>query len=294
MKPYRSYSTAIAGVAMLLAAALPWQAAAQSRAKAVAPVVRQLQFAIEAEVRTVDPLVIAPGEGFRIKPGQRLVIRAVGNARSNERTFPGVRYFVVSGNDISLDDARPNMGTVAVDARASSRGENAVIGYEILGNTVLDGVAREGQIEVQVDGPRANSAAAVAPAYDGTRDLSEGTANTLLRDLYRGILMREPDPAASSWRDKIEVGGYNGLLEVARAIATSDESRISVYERGIGNEQRLAALYLHLLGRQPSQVARTDWDRGLQLLAARQYPELVTELLGQAGFFTRYRIQQRF
>lgn len=294
MKHYRSYSTAIAGVAMLLLAALPSQAAPQSRAQAIDPVVRHLQFAIEAEVRTVDPLVIAPGEGFRIKPGQRLVIRAVGNARSNERTFPGVRYFVVAGNDISLDDARPNMGTVAVDARSSSRGENAVIGYQILANTALDGVAREGQIQVQVDGPRANSRAAVAPAYDGSRDLSEGTANTLLRDLYRGILLREPDPAAAPWRDKIEVGGYNGLVEVARAIAASEESRISVYERGIGNEQRLAALYLNLLGRQQSQVPRSDWDRGLQLLAARQYPELVTELLGQSGFFTRYRLERRF
>jgi hypothetical protein len=293
MKPYRSYSTAIAGVAMLLVAALPSQAAPQST-KATSPVVRQLQFAIEAEVRTVDPLVIAPGDGFRIKPGQRLVIRAVGNARTNERTFPGVRYFVAAGNDISLDDARPNMGTVAVDARSSSRGENAVIGYEILGNTVLDGVAREGQIQVQVDGPRANSGVAAAPAYDSSRDLSEGTANTLLRDLYRGILLREPDPAASPWRDKIEVGGYNGLVEVARAIAASEESRASVYERGIGNEQRLAALYLHLLGRQQSQVARTDWDRGLQLLAARQYPELVTELIGLADFYTRYRLQRRF
>lgn len=278
---------------MILVAALPSQAAPQS-AQATNPVVRQLQFAIEAEVRTVDPLVIAPGEGFRIKPGQRLVIRAVANARTNERTFPAVRYFVVNGNDISLDDARPNMGTVAVDARASSRGQNAVIGYEILGHTAVDGVAREGQIEVQIDGPRANAPAAAAPAYDESRDLSEGTANTLLRDLYRGILMREPDPAASPWRDKIEVGGYNGLVEVARAIAASEESRVSVYERGIGNEQRLAALYLHLLGRQQSQVARIDWDRGLQLLAARQYPELVTELIGQSGFFTRYRLQRRF
>lgn len=280
----------MAALAVLLLAALPVQAA--QSAQAVAPVITQLHFAIEAENRAgVDPLIIGPGEGFRIRTGQRLVIRAVGNARTNERIFPEVRYFVAAGGDsIALADARQRMGTVAVDARASSRGQNAVIGYEILGNTVLHGVARDGRLEVQVDGPTGNSAARPLSTPGGPQDLGTSTSNALLRDLYRGILLREPDPAAFAWLDRIDRGGYHGLVEVAQAIALSEESRTSVYERGINNEQRLAALYQHLLGRQSSQIARSSWDRGLQLLANRHYRELVTELLEQPEFFDRYNL----
>lgn len=291
MKTHNSHSCGIAALAVLLLAALPAQAAPRAAQRST-PVLQQLHFAIEAENRAgVDPLIVGPGEGFRIQPGQRLVIRAVGNARTNERMFPEVRYFVVAGADsIALADARQKMGTVAVDALSSSRGQNAVIGYQILGNTVLDGVARDGRLEVQVDGPGGNSRIGALGTSAWPGDFNRNTANTMVRDLYRGILLREPDDSAVSWLDRIERGGYLGLVEVAQAIAVSEESRVDVYQRAGSNEQRLAALYRHLLGREPSQVARSAWDRGLQLLSDRHYSELVTELLGQPEFFDRYRL----
>lgn len=266
-----------------LAPAVPAQTKPKATTKAspagtieYAPVLRDLHFAIEAENREgVDPLVLDPGEGFRINEGQRLVIRAVGTeaGRAN-RVYPAVRYFVVSGADsIALRDARQNMGTVAVDALAPARQQRAVIGYQLLGNVVIEGEDREGRIEVEIVEQRAD--------YDARR------ANALVADLYRGILLREPDQRASNFVSRIDRDGYEGLVQVARAIADSEESRKGVYGRGVCDPQRLLAFYKNFLGLSEKQIPIAEWNRGLELMDQRRYADLVTELLARQEFFAR-------
>lgn len=274
---------AAAALAALLAPAIPAQTRPKATTKATpgaavaaVPILRDLHFAIEAEKREgVDPLIIAPGEGFRINEGQRLVIRAVASqvGRSN-RVYPAVRYFVVAGGDsISLDDARQNMGTVAVDARESSRQQRAVIGYQLLNNAALEGIEPEGRIEVEVVSQRTD--------YDAR------SANALVADLYRGILLREPDAAARSWATRIDRDGYDGLVQAARAIADSEESRKGVYGRGVCDQARLLAFYKNFLGMSEPQIPIAEWNRGLELLDQRRYADLVTELLARQEFFAR-------
>lgn len=273
---------AAAALMALLAPAVPAQTKPKATTKATpgsaayVPVLRDLHFAIEAENRKgVDPLIIAPGEGFRIEEGQRLVIRAVGTeaGRSN-RVFPAVRYFVISGGDsIDLDDARQNMGTVAVDALPSARQQRAVIGYQLLNNVIVEGAEREGRIEVEILSRRAD--------YDARR------ANALVADLYRGILLREPDRAAADWAARIDRDGYDGLVQAARAIADSEESRKGVYGRGVCDQQRLLAIYKNFLGLGEPQIPIAEWNRALELMDQRRYADLVTELLGRQEFFAR-------
>jgi hypothetical protein len=274
---------ALAGAALL--ALLAPAASADHKPKATTkigtavesvPVVNNLQFAIEADNRSVDPLILEPGEGFRINPGQRLEIRAVADAAGHRgKVYPGVRYFVVSGgNYLTLTDAHENKGTVAVTAKNLSGGSlRAVIGYELLDNVVPEGGARAGRIEVEVLSRRAD--------YDAAR------ANALVADLYRGILLREPDRGASEWAARIDRDGYDGLVQAARAIADSDESRKSVYGRGVCDQQRLLAFYKNFLGLSEPQIPMAEWTRGLELLDQRRYADLVTELLGRPEFFAR-------
>ena len=293
MKRFRNISLSSAALAALLLASAVAAAPRNRAHDSTAEVVRELHFAIELDNRSVDPLIIGPGEGFRILPGQRLEIRAVGNPGSNDRIYPYVRYYIADGGgSIVLTDAHPQKGTVAVEARSASRGQHAVIGYQILENTILDGIAREGRLEVQVDGPNLQPATGTLGAYGLPQDFDNRTSAILVRDLYRGILLREPDQAATSWSDRIDRDGYNGLIEVAQAIAVSPESRNDVYQRGIRDEQRLAALYRHLLGFEQSRISTSAWERGLQMLANHQVPELVTELLRQGEFFDRYNLQR--
>lgn len=279
---------AAAALAALLAPAVPAQTRPKATTKATpagtvaaVPILRDLQFAIEAEKREgVDPLIITPGEGFRINEGQRLVIRAVASqvGRSN-RVYPAVRYFVVAGGDsISLDDARQNMGTVAVEARESSRQQpsqqqRAVIGYQLLNNVALEGIESEGRIEVELVSQRTD--------YDAR------SANALVADLYRGILLREPDSAARNWATRIDRDGYEGLVQAARAIADSEESRKGVYGRGVCDQARLLAFYKNFLGVSEPQIPIAEWNRGLELLDQRRYADLVTEMLARQEFFTR-------
>ena len=240
------------------------------------PVVNNLRFAIEADNRSVDPLLLEPGEGFRINPGQRLEIRAVADAAGQRgRVYPGVRYFVISGgNYLTLSDPHENKGTVAVTAKNVSGGSlRAVLGYELLDNVLLEGGNREGRIEVEVLSRRADYAAR--------------RANALVADLYRGILLREPDRGAAEWAARVDRDGYDGLVQAARAIADSDESRKSVYGRGVCDPQRLLAFYKNFLGLSEPQIPMAEWTHGLELLGQHRYADLVTELLGRPEFFAR-------
>jgi hypothetical protein len=120
-----------------------------------------------------------------------------------------------------------------------------------------------------------------------------GSADDVIAALYRGILLRAPDPAAAARRDDIARNGYTGVLRQAREIAESRESEIDVYQRGACNQQRLLALYKELLGREAAQIDQRTWRAQLQHLERGDIAEVVTEIVESRDFQTRFDLRVR-
>ena len=152
-----------------------------------------------------------------------------------------------------------------------------MIGYEILSGVSLENVDAQGRLEVEIGG-------------SGWAAVNDQTTTELVADLYRGILLREPDRGAQDFEDRIAREGYAGLVGAAQAIANSEESRKGVYGKGVCDPQRLLAMYKQLLGWNESQIPVAEWNHGLDLLDQRRFPELVTELLQHREFFTSRRL----
>jgi hypothetical protein len=246
------------------------------------PVVRSVHFAIELDDRSVAPFIVSPGERFRIMPGQRLVIRTVATPadRPGDKIYPETRFFIASGGDaLRLLDPHPKVGAVDLEASRSARRQVAVIGYEILNDISLEGIDAQGRLEVEIAG---SSWSAV----------SSQTTRELVADLYRGILLREPDrTGASGFEQRIARDGYAGLVSAAQTIAGSEESRKSVYGKGVCDQQRLLAMYKQFLGWSEKQIPVAEWNRGLELFDQQRIPELVTELLRHREFFTSRELE---
>ena len=113
-----------------------------------------------------------------------------------------------------------------------------------------------------------------------------------MRGLYRGILLRDPDPSSVGYVQTIQRSSWSGLQSVAQTMAESNESRRDVYSReGVGNEERLVVLYRELLGYSEDDIPEDDWNYQLRQLESRQYAEVVLEMLRQPAFRTRFGIR---
>jgi hypothetical protein len=130
----------------------------------------------------------------------------------------------------------------------------------------------------------------VGPA-DSEVDILKGWNAEQARELYRGILMREPDAGANGTISAIQRGGYDALVRAAATIADSDESRIRVYEKqGVCNEQRLLALYKNFLGLSSDQINRRQWDADLRRMRDGEIGQVVESLLQSDRFRSRYNV----
>jgi len=105
--------------------------------------------------------------------------------------------------------------------------------------------------------------------------------------------VRDPDPSAASRREDIARNGYSALLRQAREIAESRESEIDLYQKGICNQQRLLALYEHLLGRKAPQIDQRLWRAQLQHLERGDIAEVVNELVTSREFQDRFGLRSR-
>lgn len=224
-----------------------------------------LRFAIEVGERTTDPIWLTNGGRFVLPPGERRAIRAAAEG-PGRRVYPSTTYRVIAGADwLTLDEPHPNMGTVEVVAAAKAgKGRAGTLEWVLEpGFLPADGVTR-GTIEV------VSSADVVA---------TPPTPREIVTDLYRGILLRDPDPGAQGFIDTVERDGWEGVLRVAREIALSTESRSTVYQKGATNDARLEALYRHLQDRNRGSVPSEEWNRHLALLNQGSYDVVVNSLL---------------
>jgi hypothetical protein len=262
-----------------LCAALEAPRAASAQASARGPI-SNLKFAIEeaAPVRRNDPVWIANGGAFALGPGQSRNIRAAADGAGG-RVYPSVTFTVTDGGDwLSLDDPHPNMGTVRVNARAGAgTGRSGAITWTLAsGFQPADGV-QSGVL--YVNSPTA-SGGGVMPG-------APMSAQQVVADLYRAILLREPDPAAEGFYNRVTREGYAGAVRVGREMSRSTESRTQVPQRGVSNEDRLTALYRHLLGFSRADVSVADWMRNLDYLNQGKVDQVVWDLQWTDRYFAR-------
>ena len=230
------------------------------------------------ELATLDP-----GQSFELPENAERMLRLFEPPRPerNERRYlPAELGFGPEQTALELVRRSVPQGAAVIQLRpgggASMRGGRLHVGYKIDDEVELaDEGMRLGRVMVEVVPP------------------SSRHADEIVTALYRGILMRDPDPGAASRREDIARSGYSGVLRQARQIAESRESEIELYQKGTCNQQRLLALYKQLLGRESPQIDQSVWRAQLDHLGRGDIAEVVDDLVGSREFQERFGLQTR-
>jgi hypothetical protein len=88
----------------------------------------------------------------------------------------------------------------------------------------------------------------------GTR-MSHQEAERIVREVYREVLGREPDPGSRVWVDKVLYDRWT-RQDVAKALMNSDEYRRRGFVKKEEAERIVRRAYLEVLGREPDQGSR--------------------------------------
>lgn len=235
---------------------------------------------------------ILPGGSFTLREGQR--VRLIMTAQGRGRTLypqteftesePGRGWVRVTRTNV--ENANATLETHRPGNTNRNRAET--LRYRITEDIGLPTAERQGTVTIRVDPA---PAAGVNPGYPVTGNTR---ASQLTNVLYRGILLRDMDQAgAQRFIDSIASGGYNELVYVAQQIAQSEESRIRLYEQGHNNQQRLAALYQHLLGMTSSQIDSAQWDADLRRLNDGRIADVVLDMVRSERFQDYHNLDER-
>jgi hypothetical protein len=230
---------------------------------------------------------LAVGETGHLRVGEQATLRAVLGHLTERAVHPATRYRVVSGGDrIAILSTNEKHGELTLEGR---REGVTVVTWEVY-EPGLKLAKGSGRLELRVSAAATGSGNSSAPVSSGTATL-EGKAESVVRGLYRGILMRDPDPGSATYVDKLRRSGWNGLDQVVREIAESDESHRGVYTRsGVCDPQRILALHKELLGHGENEIPRAEWDRQRDQFQARDYGDVAVELVHRAEFRSHFGI----
>ena len=275
--PTRALTVLLTAAAALAAVAAPAQSPDDRPGEHRGKRIVDIRVAVWTPREHSESALLGDGQTLRLEQGQTVILRVVAPDKTNpasERVYLAARYSVERGDDrVSLHDADIQKGWVELTASQGARGrrEPVVVRWELAEHVLLEnaGLAR-GSIRVEVEpGPYRYGEEAVA-------------------ELYRGILLREPGPGARDWTERVSRGGYEDLLAVAQAIAESRESEIDVYTRGACNQQRLLALYRHLLGVEPAAVDQRRWRAELDRMGRGDIAGVVLDIIRSAAYRERH------
>lgn len=248
--------------------------------------------ALPAEHRTVsevriavsDPrtgrelAVLSPGDTLELPPGEQRTLRLFSplTADNRERQYLPAQ-FGYGPTQSAIETLREDRqrGEATVRLRPGARWDGRLhVGYRLGdGVELADEDLRLGRLLVDVE--------------------ARSSADEVTAALYRAILMREPDAGAATRRDDIARNGYAGVVRQAREIAASRESEIDVYTRGACNQQRLLALYQHLLGRDARSIDQRLWRQQLRHLEGGDVVSVVDDMLESPEFAQRFGYRQR-
>jgi hypothetical protein len=251
---------------------------------------------------------INPGDTLVLPPRTEVKLWMEALPRGRGPRYPGAHYDVTDGVIVEGDRKRVAVRTDGGREVAGIRSSNPS-----RGTAVLQTYGREGESVVRysiadtirgLSIPRAlRSSAFTVRVRDGAGivpvDGRPWTAETeavreLVAELYHGILLREPDPRGlADYGGRILEGGYPAAIAAAADIARSDESRFGVYRSGAGHDDRLAALYRHLLGLDPDDVDRDQWADDREALRAGDLERVVDEMARSEEFRRRFGFELR-
>ena len=245
----------------------------------------------EVRISVIDPrtnqevAVIAPEGSFELPQNEERVLRLFEPPRPER----GERRYLPA--EIGFGPVQTGL---ELTRRSAARGEAAVRVHPG-GTTMPSGRLHVGyRIDDDVD--LANEGLRLGRVFAEVVSVGVGgapqRADDLVAALYRGILLRDPDPAAAARRDDIRRGGYAAALRQAREIAASRESEIEVYKRAC-NQQRLLALYKELLGRDTARIDQNLWRSQLDHLDRGDVEEVVSDLVESREFRDRWSLQGR-
>jgi hypothetical protein len=267
---------------MLAVAAAAAPAAAQTMQRSQgSPPIKELRIAVVDPSSGREVALLGRGDALQIRVGDELRLEMVdpGEARrSSAFHVPASFELRYANTGLQLLRPDPARGTVVVRARelpTSDRGPE--IEWRIAQNVKVAGEnLRWGHLNVEP--------LQAAPAPGSGQSAAERAVDAL----YRGILLREADEGAAGYRDRIAREGHSGAARVAHEIAESRESEVEVYAKGSCNQQRLLALYQHLLGVDANRVDQRRFREQLQRMERGDVAGVVDELVQTREFASRF------
>lgn len=233
---------------------------------------------------------IQPGHRVTLEAGDEVMLRvflSADESDSGEREYYQGTWSHDDGEAIEVSEINRQKGSAVVTALD---GGNAAMSFSS-GDLDEDLV-----LWVRVTGEAATAPPPTPEPDDpielplpGGKDLSYSRSGKAVTALYQGILLRAPDAGAQSWVEQIDRGGYRALVNVAASIARSREARVDLYEReDVTTQERVAALYRHLLGREPDVVDSESWDWAVGMIDDGDIAALVEEVVSDQAFRTRF------
>lgn len=272
------------GLVALLVLLCPLMVVAQKSAKAQGP-----YHDVEIQVKDLDTDqvigTIQPGGSITLNEGQkvRLIMTALRPGQGKGPYYPETVFTENEPGRGWVRVARTSQENASVTLEIirpsnANRNPNETLSYRITESVGIPNDLRQGTVTIRVQPLSASSGS--APVTSGSR-----TAQGLTNLLYRAILMRDMDPAGSSYVDRIADRGYPELVRVAQEIAGSEESRVQLYQRAdVNNEKRLLSLYQHLLGLSSSQIDRSQFDADLRRINDGRIGDVVADMVRSQRF----------
>jgi len=227
---------------------------------------------------------VRPGGSITLTEGQkvRLIMTAVHPGQGKGPYYPETVFTETEPGRgwvrVTRTSQENSSATVEIIRPGSNnRNTTETLNYRITETAGIPNDLRQGSILIRVE--PLTAVGTVPPVTSG----GSYSAQDLTNLLYRAILMRDMDPSGQPYVDRIARGGYPELVKIADEMARSEESRVRVYERS-SQEQRLLALYQHLLGMNSSQVDQNQWRTDLSRLSQGKIAEVVADMVRSERF----------
>lgn len=276
-------ATQILGTLLLALALAPPAAAQQDNKPNIGRVMIEVKDIASKEIIAS----VEPGGTVTLPSGShvRLIMTALPTGRAGRPLYPATTFSDTSKGAVTITRSNVENSTadLVLHRGKAVAGRTETIRYQIEESWVPANL-RTGSFRIHI--------APATTAGGSNISLGGSSAEQLTRMLYQAILLRDPDSGAAGTIESIASGGYNALVQAAVGIANSEESRVRLYEQGTTNEQRLAALYRHLLGVSTSQIDRGQYNDDLQQLNSGRLALVVAEIVNSERFRDRIGVVQ--
>jgi len=220
------------------------------------------------------------GETLELPAGRSVLVRLYaprGHGPGEQRNYLPARFHLAKGGGVEVSAEDAAKGTYRLTA--SSGPSVAEVRYELGKSITVDRpFMREHFFKVEV------TPAAIAPPVPSP-DPAWAKAQEMTGRLYRGILMRDlKAETGREWIERVHHGGYPALVDVAYEIVESEESQIQVPRRGYTTEDRLLAIYQHLLDLERSEIDRYQWQDHLEMMGEGDLTDVVMDIVRSPEF----------